>query len=123
MFGKPFISIEEALEKETAAIIIVARATNVSVIYRRISSFCEKENIPAYDILGNRQVSVSENEECALPEKYAKISSIDVKRKIRAADVVSFDIFDTLLVRKVLYPPGCVFSDGESPESKARKNL
>ncbi|MGI6628900.1 MAG: hypothetical protein ACOX4K_11245 [Bacillota bacterium] len=102
IYGKRVITVEEAAALGVDAIIIVARASNVKIIYRRIKDACIKHSIKVYDINGNilRQVITEEKSF----EKYMNISSLVLKAKIADADVVSFDVFDTLIMRKVLYP-------------------
>lgn len=102
IYGKPILSIDEVLVSGVQAIVIVARASNVRIIYRRISEICSANSIEVYDISG-KTVGFEFFEEKSF-DKYADISMEKLKKKIDKADVVSFDIFDTLLMRRVLYP-------------------
>ncbi len=102
IYGKPIISIDEALALGIDAIVIVARTGNVRIIYRRIADVCAANSIDVFDISG-KVVGIDFFEEKSF-EKYAEITEKILKGKIDKADVVSFDIFDTLLMRRVLYP-------------------
>jgi len=100
-YGKPVISLDEALGRGVEAIIIIARPSNVNIIYRRIADFCTKNNISVYTINGD---ILSDRNEIEFTNKYDNINESILKAKIKAADVVSFDVFDTLVMRQCLYP-------------------
>ncbi|MDR1532377.1 MAG: hypothetical protein LBS62_09390 [Clostridiales bacterium] len=102
IYGKPVISMDEALSLDVSAIVIVARSSNTRIIYRRIADFCTKNSIEVYSINGNK-VSFDSYVEKSF-EKYENITENILKEKIAGAEVVSFDVFDTLLMRRVLYP-------------------
>ena len=102
IYGKKILSIEEVVALGVSVIIIVARATNIRLIYRRISDVCEKHGIDVYAING----SLVEQEQAleVLASDFSECGLEALKTKINKADVVSFDIFDTLIMRRVLYP-------------------
>ncbi len=101
-WGLPILSIEEVAALGVKKIVILATAANVPIIFRRIQGKCEEYGIEVYDINGERKENKSK--EYKLDDFY-NVSTWDaLVKKIDAADVVSFDIFDTLLVRDVLYP-------------------
>ena len=99
VWGLPVLTCGEARELGADAIIILARPVNIPVIYQRIAEFCEKYLIPVFDINGNH---------LSLQKKH--VDKIDCEkeevlyRKIDCSQIVSFDIFDTLLMRRVLFP-------------------
>ncbi len=99
MYGYPIIPLEETIEKGVKRIIVVARPGSCKAIKKRIGGFCEQNGIELYDIRGNDLLA---------PVNVAyDFTSIDggsiseLRRMIKEADVVSFDLFDTLLARKV----------------------
>jgi predicted HAD superfamily hydrolase len=96
------ISAEEASARGARVIVIIARASNVRVIFRRIADFCAANAIDVFDITGGRVRA--ETAATKSFEKYEAITEQCLKAKIDAADVVSFDVFDTLVMRRVLYP-------------------
>ncbi|NLO96797.1 MAG: hypothetical protein GX091_01760 [Peptococcaceae bacterium] len=102
IYGRPIISIEEAIVMGVSCIVIVARASNVKIIFRRIADDCAANGIDVYSIDG--KLVNFEKEETKNFDAYKKITKDLLKSKIVKADIVSFDIFDTLIMRKVLYP-------------------
>ena len=72
VYGKPVISCEDALKHGVKAIIIVARASNTKIIYRRIAEFTAKSSIEVFDINGNL-LSIEESVEKSF-EKYKNIN-------------------------------------------------
>jgi predicted HAD superfamily hydrolase len=102
IYGKRIISVDELTKIGADAVIIVARASIVKIIYRRIADVCRVNAIDVYDISG-RLVHFDITVEKSF-DKYIEINVEALKAKIDKADVVSFDIFDTLLMRRTLYP-------------------
>ena len=75
--------------------------------------FRSENNIPVYDVRGNlltvKNIQIEE-EECFL------LDSSELLKKIEAADCITFDIFDTLLTRKLLVPQDVFrYIDGINP--------
>lgn len=102
IYGKEIIPMEEAVSRGTEIILIVARASNVNIIYRRISEACVCHGIRIYDINGEEiKPDTIINRDYS---EYRKITFSNLKQKIDKAEIVSFDIFDTLVMRDVLYP-------------------
>ncbi len=102
LYGKPVIPLRSLPEYGVKLIIVVARPGSCRAITKRIASFCEKQGIALMDIRG-RNLLVSRKAvyrlDCAdgiTKERLARIAG--------AYDVVSFDLFDTLITRRVLTP-------------------
>ena len=102
IYGKPVISVEAALAQDVDIIVIVARSSNIKTIYRRIRGICKANKVDVYDIRGNSLDGDKQNEK--ILEKYRAINKSSLREKIALAEVVCFDVFDTLLTRRVLYP-------------------
>jgi predicted HAD superfamily hydrolase len=102
IYDKKIVSKEQVLELGVDTIIIAALKANIPIIFRRIYEFCKKYSIQVYDINGNNLMI--KNYDIKNFDKYKNINIEILKDKILNADVVSFDIFDTLIMRKVLYP-------------------
>lgn len=102
VWGLPVITCAQAHAMNVKAVIILARSSNVSIIYRRIAAETAACGIPVYDI--NGVLLHSRQDPLQLPEEYQRITEENLKRAIDSCEVVSFDIFDTLLVRSTLYP-------------------
>lgn len=98
----PIITCEEAKKLGTDAIIILARSANVPIIYHRIAQDCEIYGIPVFDINGER---LDQHESIHLNMAGLSCGKKDhLFKLIDRCQVISFDIFDTLLMRKVLIP-------------------
>jgi len=101
LYGANILSYEEVLSLKTEIIVIVARASSTKIIYKRISKFCVENKIGLYDVNGSNLIeklgALTENSE------YFDVNEEQLKKAIFDHDVISFDIFDTLIMRKVLY--------------------
>ena len=101
LWGYRVLSYEEVAAAEDIYIVILARNAVINIIYRRIEQFCKEHQIDIFDINGNNlhRRSTDYNEKlCFSLKEYALIEEIKV------ADIVTFDVFDTLLVRSVMRP-------------------
>ena len=99
IYGYPIISLKETLSKRVRLIIAVARPGSCKVIARRVGAFCRENGIALYDVRGrglleNRAVSYDF-------KQLGGKTRLELLEKIGWADVVSFDLFDTLVMRKV----------------------
>ena len=101
-WGHKILSVEDLLEKKVEIIVIIATSANVPLIHKRIKEFCTLNAIQVYDI--NGELLGQKMGEYVFPKCFDKVNKSDLYKKIDSADVVSFDIFDTLLVRDVLHP-------------------
>ena len=101
LWGYKVLSYEEAVAIEQVLIMILARNAVINVIYRRIERFCREYDIPVFDINGNN-LRVSHDE--AEARTCFILKEQELRAKIEDADVVTFDIFDTLLTRCVMRP-------------------
>lgn len=99
--GRPVLP-DKAVAALGADIVIVARDSVVPLIYRRIASL-ETQGIRIFRIDGIRlQNGAQPWHGESLP--YWKLTREEVERSIDEADYISFDIFDTLLSRRILRP-------------------
>lgn len=96
-YGLPVLTVEEA-EKQADLIIINAPETYWEVIYQRISNCA----IPVYFLNGEKAQlhSVNRNQDL----EYWRFSISDLKTEIEKHEVISFDVFDTLVSRKIVRP-------------------
>lgn len=90
----------EDISTDHAQIIIVARPASARIIYARIEAFCAEKNVEIYDVQGRKMEP--QNAHSLSEDKLAKykIAREKLYREIDNHQAVSFDIFDTLLVRK-----------------------
>ena len=97
MYGLPVIDVHEA-EKTADLVIINTAETYWHIIYNRIKNI----NIPVYFLNGEIAKDDVINQYEYNP--YWNNNINELEEKIREYDVVSFDIFDTLIMRKIYLP-------------------
>ena len=102
LYGKSILSMEEAVREQVRLIIVAARPESCKVIAKRIETVCAEHGITLVDIHG---------EDLRTPKKAAySFSGISgaskemVRQLIDTHDAVSADLFDTLLMRRTLFP-------------------
>lgn len=101
IYGKKVLSYEEVAAIPDVYIVIIARNSVINVIYRRIEEFVLSHGISVFDINGKRLCSDKINN---MPKECFQIKETELLEKIERAEIVSFDIFDTLLCRCVMRP-------------------
>lgn len=100
-YNLPVISVEE-IEKYAETIIVIARDTSVKIIYKRICNYLPN-NISVFDIHGNNLRDTYEKK--ALwdeNDKYFNSSFSELEKVVARHNVISFDLFDTLISRRVI---------------------
>jgi hypothetical protein len=100
VYGKKVLTFEEAAE-QAKIIIIVASMPSNRIIYNRIRSLHETHHIPVFFTDGTPPDHGLSSTATALPGGES-VSSI--RERIQSADVVSFDLFDTLIMRETYLP-------------------
>ena len=100
--GVPIIDYDQLLIHKVKDIILIARPVVRAIIYYRIADFCHKNKINIWDINGNDLTKTYANQMVDIP--YYQLSWDDLKSKCEEAEIISFDIFDTLIARNILYP-------------------
>lgn len=102
LYGTPILSIEEAIAEGVRLIIVAARPESCKVIAKRVGELCQKNAIKLIDTHGN---------DLNAPKKDAYnfadmpgITKHELHRLIDAHDVISVDLFDTLVMRRTLFP-------------------
>lgn len=102
MYGVPILSKEE-VTKYADMIIINTEAGYWQTIYKRISEL----EIDVY-FRNGQKAFLEETPKCNSDLEYWNIKMETLKEQIEKYDVISFDIFDTLITRKI-YLPADVF--------------
>ena len=102
-FGKKILNEVEIVSLNIDVIVIAAQISAMIQIYKRICKFCIAQNIQLLDKYGND-----------LREIFAKVAKQNanlfyrtkeqILAEIDTHDAISFDIFDTLVMRKTLFP-------------------
>lgn len=95
IFGLPILSQEQAEEKGDLLIINTA-PTYWNAIFSRICSW----NIPIYFRNGERAIKKDENVDEANP--YWRASLSDLRKEMESCDIITFDVFNTLVQRVCL---------------------
>lgn len=101
--GKKIFSYEEAVEQKPDIIIVAAKKNYIKTIYDRICYMCYTNKIQLYSVDGrNLFTAFGYGGLSSEQEKYGEISESMLKDEILKHDIISFDIFDVLLMRKIL---------------------
>ena len=100
IYEKKILSYQEVIALQIDLIIIVARPNITELIRNRIAAFCKKNSIVLFSADG-KKLNIKMNK---LDNEYFSISRELLQNKIDTYDIISFDVFDTLLMRKTLQP-------------------
>lgn len=103
--GQTIYGIKVLSDKEIAQnadlIIIVANLSTSQYIYERIRNTVQNNHIEVYYLNGKQPYSY--NNEIEKLIYWENNTRKNLECKIKDADIISFDIFDTLVMRKCLY--------------------
>lgn len=102
LYGKPVISLEDAAAEPVRLILVAARPGSCRAIARRIGGICRERQIALFDIRGNDLCD--ERRVVYDFQKMSGYTKSQVMQKALTFDAVSFDLFDTLIMRQVLLP-------------------
>lgn len=100
-WGVPVISKKQAVDC-VDVIVIVSRRQSVPIIYERIADL-EGQGIVIIDILGER-VNLENIDAGISQNKYFDKNEDNLAAEIEKHEVLTVDVFDTLIMRKVLLP-------------------
>lgn len=98
IYGYPIIPLSETLEKGVKLIIVIARPGSCKAIAKRIGDFCRENDIALFDVRGRDLLDTA-----AVAFDFKNVSGASKEDLIKMssdADVISFDLFDTLVMRK-----------------------
>lgn len=101
-FGRPIITMEYATSIPVSLILVIARPGSCNAIAKRIGETCRKYHIHLLDIRGNDLLA---EKQALFDFTHSAISGCSKKdwiQKEQSASVISFDLFDTLVMRKTL---------------------
>lgn len=99
-FGYPIVDIRDIVKQNNVIIIVVARPGSCKAITKRIGDICKENNIELYDIRGKDLL-----QDTRVVYDFKSLNGYtkeELLEQIGQADIVSFDLFDTLIVRNVL---------------------
>ena len=101
VYGLPLMKLIDLTADAVDLVIIIARSSNIGVILNRIANQCVNHGIGVYNIQGMNLLESGEEEDVEyqyVPDRDAILAQVD------SSEYVSFDIFDTLIMRRVLFP-------------------
>ena len=100
LYGKPIISFAQAVEAQVELIIVVARPGSCRAISKRIGDLCKENGIELIDVRGK---NLLETRHVQYELKgITGVTKAELLEKIELAEAVSFDLFDTLIMRQTL---------------------
>lgn len=115
IYGKPILDIPEVLSLQVKKILILARPAVLGMLYHRIAGFTKENGILVMDIHGENLAEKYGTKEYDIP--YYKKSWSDLRTACEVHDIITFDIFDTLVLRKTMQPKD-IFYLVESEQNK-----
>lgn len=101
LYGHPILPFTEVLNQQVELIVVVARPGSCKAIAKRVGKVCRENQIALMDIRGNNLL-----EEQRVTYDFKGVNGFtkaELLQKIEEHDVVSFDLFDTLIMRKTLF--------------------
>ena len=104
LFNLPVFSMEEVqVMSPKPIVIIIARQSVIDIIYKRIENLWIRNKIKIYDYQG-KDLTVEKQEYRNEELPYWNSTFDSLCNEIDCHDIISFDVFDTLLMRRVLLP-------------------
>lgn len=101
MYGLPILSFQEAAESGVKLILVVARPGSCRAIAKKMKQKCICNQIDLYDVRG-RDLCVDETVRYDLKNAEG-ITKSQLQQEMDAHEVLSFDLFDTLIMRNTLF--------------------
>jgi FMN phosphatase YigB (HAD superfamily) len=102
MYGQPVIPLKQAVDMGVELIIVVARPGPCKVIAKRIGKVCEENHIALIDVRGKNLLNRSR-----VTYDFKNIEGVTRNQlldRVGGKEAVSMDLFDTLIMRRVLLP-------------------
>lgn len=113
---KVLMSEEQIVDAGITQIVVAAKVKNYQSVTERIGDFCEKNGILLRGLNGRNLLkwcgtSIVKNSR--MDRKYLTLDIEALKTEIDRHDIISFDVFDTLIMRKVLRPTDLFYIVGQ----------
>lgn len=99
LYGYPILPHQAVVEQGVTLIIVVARPGSCRAIAKRTGGMCREHGIALFDVRGRNLL-----EGTAVSYDFSGVqggSKAELLKKIDEAEIVSFDLFDTLITRQV----------------------
>lgn len=101
IYGKKIISLQDAINNRVKMILVVARPGSCKAIARKIGETCKSNQIALLDINGR---NLCENRKVVYDFQGIQGNSKEfLLHMVKERDVVSVDLFDTLVMRQILF--------------------
>ena len=101
IYGKKIISLQDAINNRVQMILVVARPGSCKAIARKIGETCKSNQIALLDINGR---NLCENRKVVYDFQGIQGNSKEfLLHMVKERDVVSVDLFDTLVMRQILF--------------------
>ncbi len=101
IYGKRIMPLSDCIEKKVKLIIVVARPGSCRAIAKRIGGFCKENKIDLIDVRGKNLCA--QNKTSYDLKNIPGITKAQLAAHTDANDVISFDLFDTLVMRRALF--------------------
>lgn len=102
LYGKPILSMDEVIAEGVRLIIVAARPESCKIIAKRIGALCKKNAVKLIDIHGNDLNALKKA--AYVFSDVPGVTKRDLLGLIDSHDVISVDLFDTLVMRRTLFP-------------------
>lgn len=99
LYGMRIISMQEAIAHHVKLILVAARPGSCRAIAKRIGAKCMEHQIAVYDVRGNDLCDV--RRAVYDLKNVSGITKGELRKQIKEHEVISFDLFDTLIVRQI----------------------
>lgn len=102
LYGRPIISLQHAIECQVKLILVVARPGSCRSIVKRIGAICRDNQIALFDVRGRDLLDTKK-----VVYDFQNIDGISREQlmgQVRESDVLTIDLFDTLIMRQTLFP-------------------
>lgn len=119
--GVKILSYDEAVLFRTEIIVLTKQLISERPLFSQLKKFCRANDIFFADIYGNNLTFITDNAE-KKKQDAANLTKSQLLEMASGYDILSFDIFDTLLMRKTLMPED-VFTIIESKAAQRNINI
>lgn len=122
-YGKRLYHYKEIEYVKPEMIVVIARKKSTAEIYEQIQGICKNNKISLYDYQGNDLFHYYSGEEKKRRWlEYCHTTKEDLINQISEHEIISFDVFDTLIMRQVPKPDD-IFEMIESELKNSRINI
>ena len=99
--GKPVYSLHELPSLGVKTVVIAAGASGERIVYERINAFCHRERIALYGVQTGCMEEIGRDIAGSLCGRKLREC---LWEEIEKHEVICFDVFDTIVMRRTLYP-------------------